>query len=206
VSSVASLTGMRRGELLGLRWSDVDLERHTLSIANTRTNVDGKAIEGPPKTARSRRSLKLSAAHVQVLISVAQRQDHLRTLFGENYVDSGLVFTDDHGRPLEPDSVSKRFQKAVEKAGFTVIRFHDLRHTHASIAINGGEHIKAVSARLGHADIGFTLRQYTHLMPEHQGLPADGVADALFGTEDSCDQTCDQSEVGMQKAPSGKGA
>ena len=206
IASVALLTGMRRGELLGLRWSDVDLERHTLSIANTRTNVDGKAIEGPPKTARSRRSLKLSAAHVQVLNSVAQRQDQLRSLFGENYVDSGLVFTDDHGRPLEPDSVSKRFQKAVAAAGFTVIRFHDLRHTHASIAINGGEHIKAVSARLGHADIGFTLRQYTHLMPEHQGLPADGVADALFGAQDSCDQTCDQSVEGMQKAPSGKGA
>ena len=86
-------------------------------------------------------------------------------------------------------TVSRRFIKLVELAKVRRIRFHDLRLTHASIAITSGEHIKAVSARPGHSDIGFTLRQYTHLMPEHQGLPADGVIASLFGSEPAYDQS-----------------
>ena len=202
---LAILTGMRRGEIAGLRWSDVDLERQTLSIAHTRITVHNKVVSGPPKTDRSRRTLKLSAAHIDTLAAVRARQDGDALLFGKNYEDSGFIFTNDHGTPLHPDAITKRFQKAIARGGFTPIRFHDLRHTHASIAINTGEHIKAVSARLGHNDIGFTLRQYTHLMPENHGLPADGVVAALVGAETSCDQIGDHTDPTQQQTPSREG-
>lgn len=203
---LAILTGMRRGELAGLRWNDIDLESQTLSIAHTRISVHNKVVSGPPKTDRSRRTLRLSAPHIETLTAVRARQDGDAILFGEYWEDSGFIFTDDHGKPIHPDAITRRFKRLIAKGGFSRIRFHDLRHTHASIAIHSGEHIKAVSSRLGHNDIGFTLRQYTHLMPENQGLPADGVVAALDGPGISCDQTRDHNGPTMQAAPSEKGA
>lgn len=175
-------------------------------MKRTRIGVGKDIVEGPPKTDDARRTLRLSPAHFEVLDAQRTRQEFHRRVFGEAWVDTDLVFTDDHGHGLKPDAVSQRFIKLVELAKVRRIRFHDLRHTHASIAISSGEHIKAVSARLGHSDIGFTLRQYTHLMPEHQGLPADGVIASLFPSEPACDQTCDQEESGKQGAPPERGS
>ena len=182
------------------------MEQGTLSVKRTGIGVGKEIVEGPPKTDNARRTLRLSPAHLEVLDAQRARQQFHRRLFGEAWVDTDLVFTDDHGRGLRPDAVSQRFIKLVELAEVRRIRFHDLRHTHASIAISSGEHIKAVSARLGHSDIGFTLRQYTHLMPEHQGLPADGVIASLFGSAPACDQTCDQSDRETQGAPPERGS
>ena len=155
---LALLLGMRRGELLGLRWRDIDLDAGTLTVRTTRTLVGDQVVEGPPKSARSRRVLPLDPRTVEVLGRHWKQQT--RQALDGVWGPVEYVFTDPNGQPLHPAWVSRRFAEILDRLGLPPIRFHDLRHTSASLGLAAGESLKAVSARLGHSSIVVTADTY----------------------------------------------
>ena len=177
---LAVLTGMRRGELLGLRWSDVDLEAAEIHVQQTAQRLTGQGIVyRQPKTRLSRRAIALSPAAVAELRSHRKRQVEARLLAGPAYQDVGLVFATGIGTPIEPGNLLRAWAKIVKTAGVGKVRIHDLRHAHASLMLRQGVHPKIVSERLGHASIAITLDTYSHVVP---GLQAAAAAqlDALL--------------------------
>jgi integrase len=178
---LAASTGMRRGEVLGLRWRDVDLDAARLSVRQSIVSVAYEIKFAEPKTARSRRSIALDQRTIAALRAWRKVQLEDRMLLGDDYENSGLVFTREDGRFVHPDRFSQLFDKYVEKAGLRRIRLHDLRHTHATLALAAGVHPKVVSERLGHATVAFTLDVYSHAVPALQEEAADRVAALVFG-------------------------
>ena len=167
--TLAVYSGARQGELLGLQWPDVDLEGGRLTIARTllQTTRGGIPAYAPPKTARSRRTLALPEEAMQALRTHRQRQLEQRLLLGTDYSDYHLVFASAIGTPLGYRNVSRSFKAALVRAGLpATIRFHDLRHGHATALRRAGTDIKTVSERLGHSSIGITADLYTHAVPQ----------------------------------------
>jgi len=177
---LAATTGMRRGEILGLRWVDVYLDAATVSVRQTRVSVAYDAQASTPKTARGRRSIALDRTTVVALRAHRKEQLEERVLYGGSYVDSGFVFTDPSGKPIHPDRLTKLFDKHVKDSGLPRIRLHDLRHTHATLALAAGIQAKVVSERLGHATVAFTLDIYAHVVPALQQDAADKIAALIF--------------------------
>lgn len=169
---VAAHTGLRRGELLGLRWRDVDLAGGRLSVRQALVSVAYETQVSDVKTGTGRRIVDLDEPVVSELRSWKRRQaeEHLR--LGPGYVDSGLVFTRADGAWLQPDNFSQAFERFVSRSGLPRIRFHDLRHTHASLLLQAGVPVKVVSERLGHSTPAFTMTVYQHVMP---GMQADAA-------------------------------
>jgi integrase len=165
-------TGMRRGELLGLRWSDVDLEAGALSVQQTRIRGIAGLVYGSPKTAKGRRRIPLAGSTVAALRTHRRAQASERIATGPAWHDEGLVFCGQDGRPLDPDSVSQSFERLAARAGLPRIRFHDARHTAATLLLSAGVHPKVVQERLGHATISTTLDTYSHVV---QGLGEDAA-------------------------------
>ncbi len=162
-------TGLRLGELLGLRWEDVDLERGALTVRRTLQYLSGEGLTSKDtKTARARRTIPLGPTAVETLRRLRRRQLEERLAQGSAYCDRGIVFADALGRPLSPYRVSQRFPTLVKRLGLVPLRFHDLRHTHASLLLARGVHPKIVSERLGHASIAITLDTYSHVLPNLQ--------------------------------------
>jgi integrase len=174
-----ALTGLRRGELVALRWSDLDLTRRTMTVNQASTVVDGVEVVSVPKTRRSRRVVDLDPETVEVLHRHRshQREQHLG--LGVTATASDRVFTGDFGEPLRPNSVGQAFRRLVLQADVPVIRLHDLRHTHASHLLRAGVNVKVVSDRLGHASVSFTLDTYGHVMPGQQAEAAAAAAALL---------------------------
>lgn len=177
---VLAMTGMRRGEVLGLDWRDLDLEAGRLAV--TRTLIEGKREPrfSEPKTKRSRRSVALDPETVAVLREHRKRQLEDRLAWGPAYQDEGLVFSREDGTPIWPRSLSRAFVAHVKAPALPAIRLHDLRHTHATLALAAGVHPKVVQERLGHANVGITLDTYSHAIPAMQEDAAARVA-ALIG-------------------------
>jgi integrase len=164
----AVLTGMRRGELLGLRWEDVDLERHRLFVR--RALWRGKFVT--PKSRRSRRTIDLAPTLGAALAKLASR------------VQGGLVFCSADGHPIDPDNFAHRdWARVLRRAEVRRIRFHDLRHTYASLLIAQGAHPKYIQAQLGHASIQTTLDRYGHLMPDAHAAEARKLDGLVFGED-----------------------
>ncbi len=183
---LAITTGMRRGELLALRWQDVDLENTTLSIGRTLTRDGGRFTFGEPKTKKSRRSIRLTTQAAQTLREHLERQLRDIEMLGDRYEDRGLVFTTDTGAPVNPSNLRQRsFAPFLEKAGLPHIRFHDLRHTCATLLLAKGVHPKFVQELLGHATIAITLDTYSHVMPGMGDATARAMEDALSPTTDA---------------------
>ncbi|MEO8696416.1 MAG: tyrosine-type recombinase/integrase, partial [Acidimicrobiales bacterium] len=176
-------TGMRRGEVFGLRWSDVKLNAGWLSIEQTLTTVDSKLILGATKTARSRRRIALDAETITVLRDHKRRQAEERLTVGPDWQrEPDLVFRELDGRPLHPDWFTKEFKRQARAAGLTGLRGpHGLRHTWATLALQAGIHPKVVSERLGHSTISITLDTYSHVMPGMDVEAANVVAAKIFG-------------------------
>jgi integrase len=169
---LAATTGMRRGEILGLRWSDVHLDTGHLEVQRSLVVVDYKLIEHPPKTDRGRRSVRIPRQTVDVL------RDHF-----ERQAERGLtdrVFASDDGGPIHPDAFTARFEALVKRAGVPRIRFHDLRHTYATLALRRNVHPKIVSETLGHSSVSITLDTYSHAIPSMAEDAAQTVADLIF--------------------------
>lgn len=174
------VTGMRRGEVIGLRWQDVDLDRGLVSVRQQVVQLGGKLHVGPPKTKSGYRALALDAVSVEVLRAHRAAQGLEKDAWGAAWHQTGHVFTRPDGRLLSPELVSRRFRELSESAGLPVIRFHDLRHTSASMALAAGIAMKVVSDRLGHSTTGITADLYTHVVPVVAQEAADAIA-ALIG-------------------------
>lgn len=165
---LAVQTGLRRGELLGLRWSDVDWEARSLTVEQQLYDRrQGSGQFGPPKTRASRRTIDLSEDTLEALNEWHREQGEERHNWAELYDDIGLVFCRENGRPHDPRAITRRFPHRVVAAGVKRIRFHDLRHTSAVIGLRElGEWPDEVSKRLGHESVAFTLDTYGHLLPQ----------------------------------------
>jgi integrase len=166
---LALTTGMRRGELLGLRWSDIDLNAGTLSVRRTLSRGSTSRLEnGEPKTVAGRRRVALPASSVERLRRRAIKQKELWLAVGPGYGDRDLVFATVNGTHIHPNTLSRAYRKLIERAGVPRIRFHDLRHTSATLLLANGEHPKVVQERLGHASISETLDRYSHVSADMQ--------------------------------------
>lgn len=180
---LSASTGMRRGEVLGVRWDDVDLDNGTVSIRQTVISVRYAIRLSEPKTARGRRTISLDPATVAVLRAHQALQHAERDTRPGPYDDHGLVFARLDGRPTHPDFFSQTFDRTVRRLKLKRVRLHDLRHTYATLALRAGVDAKTVSARLGHATVAFTLDVYTKAVPQLDREAADKIAGLIFGEE-----------------------
>ena len=175
-------TGLRRGEVLGITWKALDLERGTLNVVKTIVSLAYRLEFSEPKTAKGRRSIALDPATVAVLKAHRVRQLEERLAAGDAYDDHELVFCKEDGTPLHPERFTARFGVLSEAAGLPHIRLHDLRHSYATAALGAGVPVKVVSDRLGHANVGITSDLYMHVPDEMDRAAAERVADAILGT------------------------
>ena len=173
-------TGLRRSELLGLRWGDVDLGKSTLSVTQTLHQLrGGKYIFREPKTKRSRRQIALSPSLAILLWEHRLKQEHARRLLGKPLEPTDLVFSHPDGRPIRPDSVTRAFQVIAQSLGLKGARLHDLRHAHATVLLEQGVHPKVVQERLGHSSVATTLDIYSHVVPGLQEAAARRFEEGL---------------------------
>jgi integrase len=174
-------TGMRRGEMCGLRWAEVDLEAGRLTISRSRVVVNHQVIDSTTKTAASTRVIGLDATTVRALRAHRAQQATERLAWGPEYQATELVFTWENGAPLHPDLVTRTFKRLAKAAGLRPIVVHGLRHSYASAALEAGVDIKIVSGRLGHSSISITGDLYQHVRREVDQRAADQVAALILG-------------------------
>ena len=177
---LAATTGMRRGEVLGVRWRDIDFKARRLHVQQTVLTVEYQIIIGRPKTLRGERKIALDDQTIQVLQSHRAAQRREKQLLGDGYQDHGLVFAREDGTPVHPDYFSQTFDRTVRRLGLPKIRLHDLRHTHATLGLAAGVHVKVISDRLGHATTSFTQDVYMHAIPAVEEDAADQIAHIVF--------------------------
>ena len=180
---LALFTGLRRGEILGLKWADLDLERKKLDVKRTYSRGDGSSFDfGQPKTTHGRRTVILPSLMVDTLRKHRKKQVEAR-LAVAGYQDHDLVFADALGEPIHPNTLRKHFVKLIAKAQVPAIRFHDMRHTHATLLMKNNVNPKIVSERLGHANVGITLDHYSHVSEDMQRQAAEGIERLIEGHE-----------------------
>jgi integrase len=177
--AVALLTGLRQGEALGLRWHNLDLDQATLRVEHALQRVAGRLSLVEPKTRRSKRVVVLSPRAVDALRGHRAEQLRERLLAGERWTETGLVFTTTIGTPLDGPAVTRRLQRILAGAGMRPQRFHDLRHTCASLLLLDGVHPRVVMEMLGHSQISLTMDTYTHVAPELQRAASLGLDQRL---------------------------
>ncbi|MEY8404534.1 site-specific integrase [Oscillospiraceae bacterium 44-34] len=163
-------TGLRRGELLGLKWEDLDLEQGTLRVQRQVSRINGEVVEAPLKTKNSYRTISLGEDAVGIL------KEQRKKCGGSEY-----VFPSPTGGPISPDSVIQMLHRVLKRAGLPKVRFHDLRHTFATVALQNGVDIKTVSGMLGHYSAGFTLDTYAHVTTAAQREAAKTMTSVLSG-------------------------
>ena len=166
---LAANTGMRRGEVLGLRWGDVDLKSARLSVNRSLISVAYELNESRGKTRTARRTIDLDE----------RTMDVLRTIRSPDSKVEDYVFCHKDGTPIHPQVLSDAFKRLVGQSGLPRIRLHDLRHTHATLLLKAGVPIKVVSERLGHSTPGFTMATYQHVLPGMQAEAARTFAALL---------------------------
>jgi integrase len=167
---VAVMVGMRQGELLGLQWADIDWDSGRVRVRHTlQWHKGGQWSLDEPKTGHSRRSIRLPVTALQALKAHRAQQATQRLALGPAWHDHDVVFTNAVGRPIDPCALAHRgFPRLLQRAGLPKIRFHDLRHTYATLALLNGEKPKVVQETLGHASITLTMDTYSHLLPDMQ--------------------------------------
>jgi len=178
--TIALNLGLRRGEILGLRWQDIDFDRNTLRVAQALRRVDGKLQATETKTGRSRRTLSLPQSVVAALRTRRACQSREGLVAGNVWQDSELVFTTRKGTPVDPHFLLWDFQGILKRAGVRRIRFHDLRHGCASLLIALGVPLRLIQEILGHASIAITANLYAHIAPSLMVEAAEKM-EALLG-------------------------
>jgi integrase len=176
---LAVYTGMRRGEILGLKWSDIDFDKKIIHVNRSLAYVPNKGyVLTTPKTKNAKRQIPISDHVIKELLIHKTNQEEWKQRLGTAYEDNNLVICTEMGTVQDPRNISRVMSRLCELSRVTPIRFHDIRHTHASILISSGVDIVKVSARLGHANPKITLEIYAHLLPNIQ----DDVAE-IFENE-----------------------
>jgi integrase len=180
----ALFTGMRRSELLALQWRDIDF--HQIHINRSLHQLrDGSYVFTQPKSVKSRRTIALSPSSVLTLTEHKERQEGIRAMLGTLLKNDDLVFSTPEGKPLRPNTISRAWTMLAARAGVKVIRFHDARHSHASLMLKQGVHPKIVQERLGHASIQMTLDTYSHVAPGLQQAAAESFDKLLNGRSEN---------------------
>ncbi|MEV4414989.1 tyrosine-type recombinase/integrase [Catellatospora sp. NPDC049609] len=179
---LALTTGLRRGELLGLRWIDVETDEKVLFVRQTLQRVSGQLRIVSPKTHRSARPVPLARLACDALVRHREVQDREMAVVGELWRDSGLVFANTLGGPMEPRNVNRRFEQARKAAGLEWLRLHDLRHAFATFLLHDGQELRTVMDLLGHSTIRLTADTYGHVLPAKARDAADGI-DRVMGEE-----------------------
>ncbi len=164
-------TGLRRGELLGLKWDDIDIKNGVIRVQRQVARINGEIVEAPLKTKNSYRNVSIGPDAIEVLEAQKAKVG-----------DSGYVFPSPNGGPISPDSVLNMLHRVLERAGLPKMRFHDLRHSFATLALQNGVDIKTVSGMLGHFSAGFTLDTYAHVTTAAQKEAANTMGNVLAGT------------------------
>jgi integrase len=182
---LAVTTGLRRGEILGLRWSNADLATRTVTVVQSLEQTKEGVRLKSPKTHRGLRSIALPEMVVEALRSHRAKQAEERLALGPAYDDNDLVCPRPGGAPWPPDMFSTAFAAFVRRSRMKAFRFHDLRHTHATQLLKAGVHPKVVSERLGHSAIGITLDTYSHVLPGMQEDAARRIGEVLNSAMDS---------------------
>ncbi len=176
----AIYTGLRRSELLALRWSHIDLDLATLSVVETLHQLHNREfVFRQPKSKKGRRLIALPSSLALLLRDHKAKQELDRMLLGKPLLPNDLVFSNPDGSPLQPDGITKAFTRIARSIGLYGVRFHDLRHTHATLMLWQGIHPKIVSERLGHSSIAITLDTYSHVMPGLQEAAAQRFEEEL---------------------------
>ena len=173
------VTALRRGELLGLRWDDIDRNTNQITIRQTRVMANGRATESIPKTDRGRRTITLDPATMAMLDAIRTRQEATQRALGAK--GAGYVFTEPDGTPIHPQVLTRRYKAAAKLAGVPVARIHDGRHTAITIQLAAGLPIHVVSARAGHSRVAFTLDTYGHALPAADRDAADQHGSLIHG-------------------------
>jgi integrase len=176
----AATTGARRGEVLGLRWFDLDLVKGRAAIVQTVIPTGGKRWTFSTTKTGAGRQVALDSTTVEALKAHCEQQLAEREKWGEAYHDHDLVFTRENGEPLDPNGFTDLFGTALKRAKLPKIRLHDLRHTHATLCLSAGVHPKVVSERLGHSSVKMTLDRYSHAIPALEESAAELVASLVF--------------------------
>lgn len=191
----AVMTGMRQGEILGLRWQDVDLSRQVARVRQTFYRLGKEQLFKEPKSNKGRRAVPLPKVLVDELLNLREEQNDHRRLFGDAYIDHDLIFCQQNGKPIHAHNMATRdFKMVIEAAKLPVIRFHDLRHCHATLLLHQGVHPKIVSERLGHSGISITMDIYSHALPGLQEAAIKGLEDSLFGSKIANELQTNQTE------------
>ncbi|MEK4730063.1 site-specific integrase [Paenibacillus sp. FSL L8-0641] len=178
---LAVYLGLRREEIIGLKWKYVDFESQTLHIYEVRTSAGKAIITKAPKTEKSRRSLHINDELYSLLKMHKVKQEELRNMLGSAYDNAGYVYSHDNGKPYRVNSVTEQFKTFLEKQQLPKIRLHDLRHSFASVLYNQGMDLKAISEALGHSDIGTTNKIYTHRFDKTHKNTINAMSQALKG-------------------------
>jgi integrase len=182
---LAISTGAREGELLGLKWQNINWENDSISIVqqvkwSTRKRFgDKNFMFAAPKTRKAIRHIKVGPDTIQRLREQEEKVRMLKQLKGADWQEHNLVFPSSIGTPIEPTNLNRRFKKLLKNASLPQYRFHELRHTHASLLLLQGTHPQIVSERLGHSDIATTLRLYSHVIPSLQNDAALNIEKIL---------------------------
>ena len=179
---VALALGLRKGEALGLRWQDADLDGAQLRVRYSMQRIEGKLQLVETKTKRSRRTISMPVSVVSALRLHRARQLQERLLAGAKWQDSSLIFTTTIGTPIDGRNVNRHFNAILKEAGLPKKHFHDLRHTCASLLLAQGVHPRVVMEILGHSTIGMTMNTYSHVIPALQ-QDAAALMDALLAEQ-----------------------
>jgi integrase len=215
--TLALATGMRRGELLGLKWQDIDFATSTLHVRRIMTRVPSKLkteenkgyVEANPKTKKSRRSIRIAPFALTALQRHREAQEEVKKKAGRLWQDHDLVFCTSIGTPLNPERVREPFKALLKEAGLPDIRFHDLRHSAATLLLAMGIHPKIVQEMLGHSNIAMTMDVYSHVLPVMQQEAIDKLNEVMekqkavpdIGDEAQIHQMSDQELLGRGGEP-----
>lgn len=179
---LAVLTGMRRGEVCALKWSNIDFEKKLIHICENRVHGEKTVIEKAPKSEAGNRKIPISKELSTILSSARMQYYNDASSYGPGFHDLGYVFHNENGDPFHPDSLTKMWRVFMEKSGLPYIRFHDLRHSNATALIAAGVNPKTVQQLLGHSDVSITLNTYTHVLPSMERAAVETLDSVIFNT------------------------
>lgn len=177
-------SGVRRGELIGLEWSDVDFKNETIEINKSTQYLPEKGIfDKAPKTESSNRIVPIPNYITNVLLEYKDWYDEQRELYGDKWIDSNKLFVQSNGKPMHPDTLGKWYKSYIESLGLPVVKLHGIRHTNATLLISQNVDIATVSARLGHASINTTIKYYVHSLQKNMRKAAYVLQDLLINKQ-----------------------